>query len=99
MLRKFVTSVVITVSASIPFAGIAAADPTSDNPGVPGNIGGVSPGSVIREIAQVPGQSTPETVYEVTDGRVRAPGQDVRRFTPSGRRTLDGTTAGSTVSP
>jgi hypothetical protein len=97
MLREFVTSVVAAVSLSVPFAGIAAADPTTDNPGLPGNIDGISPGSLIRELAQVPGQSTPETVYDVTGGRVRAPGQDVKRFTPSVPGALDGATPGSTV--
>ncbi|BBY19111.1 hypothetical protein [Mycolicibacterium litorale] len=97
MSKKLLTSVVAALSLSVPFAGIAAADPTTDNPGLPGNIDGISPGSLVRELAQVPGQSTPETVYEVTGGRVRAPGQDVKRVAPSIPGNLDGTAPGSTV--
>lgn len=98
MVRKFLTSVVAAVSVSVPFAGIAAADPPTDNPGVPGNIdGGAAPGSLIREFAQVPGQSTPDTVYEVTGGRIRAPGQEVRRIAPSVPGSLGGATPGATV--
>lgn len=66
MSKKLLISIMTAGVLSVPLAGMAGADPAAENPGVPGNVGGVSPGSLISELAQVPDQSTPETVREVT---------------------------------
>ncbi|TFV56474.1 hypothetical protein E4P42_18905 [Mycobacterium sp. PS03-16] len=97
MLKRFLASAVAAGALSVPLGGIAVADPDIDNPGLPGNIDGVSPGSAISDLAQVPGQSTPETVYEVTAGRVRTPGEEVRNFAPSIPVSIGGVSPGSVI--
>jgi hypothetical protein len=58
MFKKLLVSVMAAGAVSIPLAGIASADPTPDNPGVPGNIGGISPGSAIKQVAKAPGPAS-----------------------------------------
>ena len=58
MFKKLLVSVMAAGAVSIPLAGIASADPTPDNPGVPGNIGGISPGSAIKQVAKMPGPAS-----------------------------------------
>jgi hypothetical protein len=60
MIKKVLVSVIAAGALSVPLAGVAAADPSPDNPGVPGNIGGTPPGSSASGAAKVQGQSTPD---------------------------------------
>jgi hypothetical protein len=73
MLKKVVVTAIAAGTLAVPFAGVAAGDPGSENPGVPGNIGGISPGSAISDIAKLPGR-TPDAFGP--------PGQTVKNFTP-----------------
>jgi hypothetical protein len=52
MIKKVLTTVVATAALSVPLAGVAGADPAPNNPGVPGTLGGVTPGSGISTIAR-----------------------------------------------
>jgi DNA polymerase III subunit gamma/tau len=76
MVKKVLVSVIAAGALSVPLAGVAGADPADDNPGVPGNIGGQSPGSVISGAAKAPGLSTPEAFGG------SPPGQSVKQVTP-----------------
>jgi hypothetical protein len=73
VLKKVVVTAVTAGALSLPFAAVAGASPGSDNPGVPGNIGGISPGSAISDVAKLPGR-TPDAFGP--------PGQTVKNFTP-----------------
>ena len=76
MLKKVLVSVIAAGALSVPLAGVAGAHPADDKPGVPGNIGGESPGSVISGAAKAPGLSTPEAFGG------SPPGQSVKQVTP-----------------
>lgn len=41
------------------------------------DLDGASPGSIVRELAQVPNQSTPETIREETSGSFQTPGDAI----------------------
>jgi hypothetical protein len=73
MLKKVVVTAIAAGTLAVPFAGVAEGSPGSDNPGVPGNIGGISPGSAISDIAKLPGR-TPDAFGP--------PGQTVKNSTP-----------------
>ena len=81
MLKKLFVAAAAAAAVSVPLAGVAGADPAPDNPGLPGNIGGRSPGSVISQAAQQPG-SVPDVVSEITDGYQRTPGEAVKSVAP-----------------
>jgi hypothetical protein len=73
MLKKVVVTAIAAGTLAVPFAGVAEGSPGSDNPGVPGNIAGISPGSAISDIAKPQGR-TPDAFGP--------PGQTVKNFTP-----------------
>jgi hypothetical protein len=45
MLKKTFITAAAAAAVSLPLAGVAWSDPSQDNPGVPGNLLGASPGS------------------------------------------------------
>jgi len=47
MIKKLLVTVAAAGALSVPLAGVAGADPTSDNPGLPGNVGGARPGTFV----------------------------------------------------
>jgi hypothetical protein len=59
MIKKIIGGMIVAGALAVPLAGMAAADPTPSNPGVPGDIGGTPPGSVISNFAQ---QTPPGTI-------------------------------------
>jgi hypothetical protein len=62
-------AVVAAGALSVPFAGVAGADPAPDNPGVPGQLGGQTPGNpYISGAAKVPNSNTPDA-FGVPPGR------------------------------
>jgi hypothetical protein len=52
MIKKVLVSVIAAGALSVPFAGLAGADPAPDNPGVPGSFGGTTPGSLVSNFVQ-----------------------------------------------
>ena len=72
MIKKLLVTVAAAGALSVPLAGVACADPNLDNPGVPGNIGGTSPGETFRQVAKLPG-SVPDVISDLTGGQLRTP--------------------------
>jgi hypothetical protein len=86
MLKKmFVTLAAAAAVLAVPLAGVAGADPSKDNPGVPGNFGefagaptGIPPGQVIKQRAQLPGSVKDVAIAE----GFANPGDAVNNFAP-----------------
>lgn len=71
MLRKLVVGAIAAGVLAVPLAGVAGADPSPDNPGVPGNFGAATtPGS-----ARPPGDRVSEIATNATNER--PPGDSV----------------------
>jgi hypothetical protein len=51
MIKKLLITAAAAAAMSVPLAGVALAETTADNPGVPGNLHGNSPGSFISGVA------------------------------------------------
>jgi hypothetical protein len=83
MLKKFVVGAIAAGVLAVPLAGVAGADPSRDNPGTPGNIGGNSPGSLIEPFAKMPGVSTSQAFSDLTDGAFPTPGSAVKEVNPA----------------
>jgi hypothetical protein len=81
MIKKVLATVVAAGALSVPLAGVAWADTTTDNPGVPGNIGGNPPGGTFSQVAQFPG-SVPDVVKDLTQGQFSTPGGALQPFVP-----------------
>ncbi len=79
MIKKLLVTVAAAGALSVPLAGVASADPAPDNPGVPGNILGHSPGETFRVVAKLSG-STAGVVRDGTD--FNSPGEAVKEITP-----------------
>jgi hypothetical protein len=86
MLKKIFFTAAAAAAVSVSLVGVAGADPAPDNPGVPKNIGGISPGSAFSDLAKAKGSSVPDEVSKVTGGQFRTPGQALRPFTPGHTR-------------
>ena len=61
MLKKLVVGAIAAGVLAVPLAGVAGADPSLDNPGVPGNFGeavgaptGFPPGQRVKQVARLP---------------------------------------------
>jgi hypothetical protein len=85
MLKKLVVVAAAAAAVSVPLAGVASSDPTQDNPGVPGNILGASPGSLVSPLAKWPGP-LPDAVRVATDGAFSNPGQAVKYVNPGANK-------------
>ena len=80
MLKKLFVTAAAAAAVSVPLAGAAWADPTGDNPGVPGNIGsGNSPGSIISDFAKA-GERIPPAPGPL--GAFNTPGAWNQQFVP-----------------
>ena len=79
MIKKLLVTVAAAGALSVPLAGVASADPAPDNPGVPGNILGHSPGETFRVAAKLPG-STARVVRDSSD--FNSPGEAIKEITP-----------------
>lgn len=51
MLKKLFIATAVTATLSVPLAAFASADPSDENPGVPGTIGS-TPGSLVKDYNQ-----------------------------------------------
>jgi hypothetical protein len=77
MLKKVLTTVIAAGALSIPLAVVAGADPTPDNPGLPGNIGGLSPGTGVSTVAHRGPGAVPDAI-----GVYGTPGNAFKQVTP-----------------
>ena len=86
MLKKLVVGAIAAGVLAVPLAGVAGADPSTDNPGTPGNLGAfvvgapaaIPPGQIIKQRAQLPG-----SVKDVAiDEGFANPGDAVNNFAP-----------------
>ena len=97
MLKKLFVTAAAAAAVAVPLVGVAGADPAPDNPGVPGNIPGptpgqsTSPGSLIKGAAQVPDSNVPDLVGP--------PGQTIKTFTPGHVRKTPTQTPTPTPTP
>jgi hypothetical protein len=86
MLKKLVVVAAAAAAVSVPLAGVAWSDPSQDNPGVPGNLLGASPGSRVSPLARWPGESIPDAVRDATDDAFSNPGQAVKYVNPGANK-------------
>ena len=86
MIKKLLVTVAAAGALSVPLAGVAGADPTSDNPGLPGNVGGARPGTYVVAPNTPPNQD-PNSDSLSTAGFFRKylqvpPGGYINQFAP-----------------
>jgi hypothetical protein len=77
MLKKLLVTAIAAGALSVPFAALAGADPAADNPGLPGNLGGLAPGTGISGVAK----QGPGVVADFTHS-VGSAGSFVKQGTP-----------------
>lgn len=85
ILKELVVGAMAAGVLAVPLAGVAGADPSEDNPGVPGNFGefvgapaGIPPGQIIKQRAQLPGSVKDVAIAE----GFANPGDAVNNFAP-----------------
>lgn len=80
MIKKVLATVGAAVALSVSLAGVAGADPTTDNPGTPGNVG-MPPGQAVSTAAKAKPEGT-----SITDlaraGGYRSIGNAINTFAP-----------------
>ncbi|WP_029116129.1 hypothetical protein [Mycobacterium sp. URHB0044] len=77
MLKKVLVTVIAAGALAVPFAAVAGADPTSENPGLPGTFGGLPPGAGVTIVAH----QGPGAVSDAI-GVYGTPGSTFKQFTP-----------------
>jgi predicted pyridoxine 5'-phosphate oxidase superfamily flavin-nucleotide-binding protein len=76
MIKRIIVGVIAAGAISVPLAAAASADPTGDNPGVPGNLG-VSPGCQFSAVARAEPGLIPKAID--ADG---TPGNFTKQLAP-----------------
>jgi hypothetical protein len=79
MLKKVLVTVIAAGTLSVPLAGVAMADPSNNNPGVPGNVNSQSggflpatpPGQLIQQGFVAPGQLGKIVSQELSPGHLK----------------------------
>jgi hypothetical protein len=82
MIKKLLVTVAAAGALSVPLAGVAGADPTSSNPGTPGDIGGARPGTYVVAPNTPHNSDFPSTASIFREFFGSSPGGFINQFAP-----------------